>query len=89
MPFRVILLSSYLSWGGRKYYVPVGNSISEFTSRVPLASEIEVYELENQFHSCCVSVSSSLTMCIIGVGLVYGEDGFDNKDFFRYVSSCL
>lgn len=75
---RIILLSKLLSWGGRKYKVPVGCSISEFNARNPYLTEDALYKVENKFQTC--AARTKLDMCIVGVGLIYGAEGYDFHD---------
>ena len=78
---KIIMITSLLSWSGRRYHVPVGTSVSEFTSRVPSARETDVYRIENMFHSC--QSVTGLKMSLIGAGLVYGGCGFDFQQLFQ------
>jgi hypothetical protein len=72
---RIILLSKLLSWGGKKYKVPIGSSISEFNARNPYLTEEALYKVENRFQT--VAALTKLDMCIVGIGLIYGAQGFD------------
>jgi len=78
---RVILLSRLLSWGGKKYKVPIGTSISEFNARNPYLTEEGLYKVENKFQTC--AALTKMEMCIVGVGMIYGSSGFDFKDLCK------
>lgn len=72
---KIILLSRLLSWGSRKYKVPIGSSLSEFNSRNPYLTEEALYKVENKFQTC--ASMTGLDMCILGIGLIYGSKGYD------------
>jgi hypothetical protein len=78
---RVVLLSRLLSWGGKKYKVPIGSSISEFNARNPYLTEDGLYKVENKFQTC--AAITQMDMCIVGVGMMYGAGGFDFKDLCK------
>jgi hypothetical protein len=78
---RVIMMTSFLSWSGKRYHVPVGGSLSEFTSRAPHPKETEVYKIENKFHTCSTQVG--MEGCLVGTGLIYGGKGFDMHNLFK------
>jgi hypothetical protein len=79
------MMSSLISWSGKHYHVPVGGSISEFTSRVPAPTETALYKLENEFYTC--ASLTGLPMCLVGVGLLYGGHGYDFHNLFKYVTN--
>lgn len=78
---RVILLSRLLSWGGKKYKVPIGTSISEFNARNAYLTEDALYKVENKFQTC--AALTKMDMCIVGMGMIYGSSGFDFKDLCK------
>lgn len=84
---KIILISSLLTWGGRKYHVPIGGTTNEFLARVPVPSEVELYKLENKFHACFTQ--TGVRMTIVGVGLLYGGNGYDFHEVFKYVFSVI
>jgi hypothetical protein len=70
-----------MSWGGKKYKVPIGSSISEFNARNPYLTQEKLYKVENKFQTC--ATLTKLEMCIVGVGLIYGAKGFDFASLYK------
>lgn len=80
------MLSSLLSWGAKKYPLLVTDGDTEFRNRVPLACAMATYQLENalvKLNNTVFSKSGSIGVIIIGIGILYGKDGYDLKDILR------
>lgn len=79
--FKIIALASLTTWGGILKDGSVDVSLESFRSRVPLASAFPQFALENALLSA--AFRNEFTLCIIGFGLFYGNNGIDLKDIFR------
>lgn len=76
----IVLISTFQTWGGRRYNHSISDIESTFFGRVASHScSVPYYSLENSFYT-----KSKLCKrgCIIGVGLVYGKGGFDFQRTF-------
>lgn len=78
---RVIILSDFSSWGGKAYTKSIGNFVTEFKTRSPLACAQEIYSLENLVAELVPRYGTSV--CIVGYGVFYGRAGMDMQDIFR------
>lgn len=78
---RVILLSSFVSWGGKSYREMIKSPDTEFIKRVPLASAINIYKVENQVYNMWKSLN--IDACVVATGLLYGGEGFHWKPVFE------
>jgi hypothetical protein len=79
---KVILISTFETWGARWLEEPIVDIDRGFSERLPLASAFEQYALENEFSS--VADRSGVWLRIVSCGLIYGGDGLDLKDAFMY-----
>lgn len=76
-------MSNVESWGGKRYLEPIEDLESAFEDRVPLARAFNTYALENQFLE--LAKSSTVNVCVMGLGLVFGGSGFDLTNVLRLV----
>lgn len=78
---RVLLLSSLMTWAGKKQNEGViDGNFTNFNSRVPAVCASDQYLLENKF-AHMVS-STKMDGCIVGLGLLYGGEGLDFQDMY-------
>lgn len=77
---RVLFLTSFLTWGGKKFNNCIYDIDKEFGRRVPLRSVTSTYFLENRIHAVSTEKKNS---CLIGIGVVYGGGGCDLESLFR------
>jgi len=78
---RLIVLSDFSSWGGKAYAESIGDFVTEFKTRSPLACAQEQYSLENLVAELAPRYGTSV--CIVGYGLFYGGAGMDMEHIFR------
>eukprot|EP01035_Chromulina_nebulosa_P024788 gene24789-32282_t len=86
MFLKIIALSSVLSWGGRRYPQTITDGDAEFRNRVPMTCAAHEYSSENTLARLNESVflkNGSNGVIILGIGLLYGEDGMDLKDVLK------
>ena len=84
---KVVVLSTFESWGGRHYSLNIQDASSAFGERVPLNSACETYAVENMLTA--VAERSRLWLRIVGCGLFYGGDGLDFRELLMYVTCSL
>lgn len=78
---RIVLLSSLLTWAGKRYTNVITDAASEFCSRRPIAASEEVWKTENAVWN--IASKTKTEVIIIGFGLLYGKGGFDFAGLFR------
>jgi len=81
---RIILLSTFLTWGKRRYADIIGEAMlqSYFDTRLPDSSAVDLYALENVFRNLTTSLPG-LQVCILYAGLIYGSAGLSMEAFLR------
>jgi hypothetical protein len=84
---RIVVVSSLLTWAGRRYEGPISNINEEFCNRRPIAGAEDAWKTEN----CLWNIASKTKteVLIVGTGLLYGLAGFDFAQLFRYLSSAI
>jgi hypothetical protein len=80
---RIVLLSTLLTWAGKSYPCPIQDISCEFCARLPTALAEEAWKVENCIWN--ISVRTKTEVIIVGLGLLYGLNGFDFGDVFRGV----
>lgn len=83
---KIVLLSTLLTWSGKKYAQAIEDYTSEFIKRIPLLDTLDIYATENtafEFARNCPNCAGKLY--ILSVGLLYGRTGYDFQDSFRAI----
>jgi hypothetical protein len=80
--FRIIALSTILTWTGKSYDLQIASPDNEFLNRVPHTSASTAYLTENELFSFAKKSKAKIT--ILSLGLVYGQCGYDFQEFFGY-----
>ena len=87
--FRIIVVTTLLTWCGDSTRRQIMDAEVGFTSRIPLQSLLDLYALENALWKVATDLSSSTmstdgpVVCFAGVGLLYGRDGGDFASAYR------
>lgn len=75
----IILMSTFQTWAGKRYGAPILNVKDNFCRRVASQAAGNAYLLENGFYNAS---RLSRKGCILGIGLIYGDSGFDFETAF-------
>jgi hypothetical protein len=72
--FRIILISTLLTWTGDDHINQIGSIEDVLRSRTPLDCYTESLQIENSYLALS---TDSVDITIIGQGIVYGNEGYD------------
>jgi len=70
-----VIISTFSTWGGDSYASGIDDLSTVFRCRTPIASSFDEYCLENILLESANNCNAN--MCIIPLGLMYGDKGFD------------
>jgi hypothetical protein len=73
---KVMVITDLLTWANGKQNFISDDSVECFESRIPASSSFESYHLENKLWEYAL-VAKGLSFTFLGMGIVYGESGFD------------
>lgn len=76
---KLVVLSSLLTWAGGSRGQRIQGVL--FSNRVPTIGCANMYSLENALFDM---YQTGHDINVIGIGLVYGNSGFDFEDIFRW-----
>ena len=77
----LVLISSVLTWAGKRYNNPITDFASEFVARRPAACAHNAWLSENSFWNMVCRTKSNAV--IISLGAAYGLSGYHCADIFR------
>ena len=76
----IVLMSTFQTWAGKRYGAPILDVEKNFCCRVASQAASDAFLLENAFYNAS---KLSHKGCVLGIGLVYGEGGFDFESAFK------
>lgn len=80
---KIIVLSTFITWGGKKYSSPITNALVEFKKRHPFSNTFELFYLENVLVEMAGRGRGRFKLSVVGMGLLYGGKGYDLFDAFE------
>ena len=80
---KVIILSTFVTWGGKKYTAPITNASSEFKKRHPFANTFDLFYSENALVAMADRDRGRYKLVVVGTGLLYGGKGYDLLNMFE------